>query len=161
MLRLIYLILLSASMYQYDRYDQHIIQERIAQFRGQTDRYLSGELKEEEFLPLRLQNGLYVQRLAPMLRVNVPYGMLNSSQLRRLAHIARHYDKGYCHVSTRQNIQFNWPDLAEVPDILAELAEVEMHATICLPAKKIQNRGHRFRPRSRSDSGTRYRPKNG
>ena len=116
-------------MYRYDQYDHHIIQERIAQFRDQTQRYLSGELKEEEFLPLRLQNGLYVQRLAPMLRVNVPYGMLNSTQLRRLAHIARHYDKGYCHVSTRQNIQYNWPNLAQVPDILAELAEVEMHAT--------------------------------
>lgn len=116
-------------MYQYDEYDHQIIGERIAQFRGQTERYLSGELKEEEFLPLRLQNGLYVQRLAPMLRINVPYGMLNSGQLRRLAHVARHYDKGYCHVSTRQNIQFNWPDLADVPDILAELAEVEMHAT--------------------------------
>ena len=116
-------------MYRYDQYDHQIIQERIAQFRGQTKRFLAGELKEEEFLPLRLQNGLYVQRLAPMLRVNVPYGMLNSDQLRRLAHIARHYDKGYCHISTRQNVQFNWPDLAEVPDILAELAEVEMHAT--------------------------------
>ncbi len=116
-------------MYVYDQYDHHIIKERVAQFRGQTERYLAGDLKEEEFLPLRLQNGLYVQRLAPMLRVNVPYGMLNTAQLRRLAHIARHYDKGYCHVSTRQNIQFNWPELAEVPDILAELAEVEMHAT--------------------------------
>jgi len=116
-------------MYQYDQYDHQIIQERIAQFRDQTQRYLSGDLSEGEFLPLRLQNGLYVQRLAPMLRVNVPYGMINSTQLRRLAHIARHYDKGYCHVSTRQNIQFNWPDLAEVPDILKELAEVEMHAT--------------------------------
>ncbi|MGH1440633.1 MAG: nitrite/sulfite reductase [Cellvibrionaceae bacterium] len=116
-------------MYQYNQYDHQIIGERIAQFRGQTERYLNGTLKEEEFLPLRLQNGLYVQRLAPMLRINVPYGMLNSTQLRRLAHIARHYDKGYCHVSTRQNIQFNWPDLADVPDILAELAEVEMHAT--------------------------------
>lgn len=116
-------------MYKYDSYDHTIIHERIAQFRGQTERYLNGELKEEEFLPLRLQNGLYVQRLAPMLRINVPYGMINSTQLRRLAHIARHYDKGYAHVSTRQNFQFNWPDLAEVPDILAELAEVEMHAT--------------------------------
>ena len=116
-------------MYVYDQYDHHIIKERVAQFRDQTDRFLAGDLKEEEFLPLRLQNGLYVQRLAPMLRVNVPYGMLNTTQLRRLAHIARYYDKGYCHVSTRQNIQFNWPELAEVPDILAELAEVEMHAT--------------------------------
>lgn len=116
-------------MYQYDEYDHTIIRERVAQFKGQTQRYLAGELKEEEFLPLRLQNGLYIQRLAPMLRVNVPYGMLNTRQLRKLAHVARHYDKGYCHVSTRQNIQFNWPELAEVPDILAELAEVEMHAT--------------------------------
>ena len=116
-------------MYVYDEFDRQILQQRVAQFRGQTQRYLDGELKDDEFLPLRLQNGLYIQRLAPMLRVNVPYGMLNSTQLRRLAHIARFYDKGYCHVSTRQNIQFNWPELAEVPNILAELAEVEMHAT--------------------------------
>ncbi|RYZ81100.1 MAG: nitrite/sulfite reductase, partial [Moraxellaceae bacterium] len=116
-------------MYIYDEYDHTILRQRIAQFRGQTERFLAGELRPEEFLPLRLQNGLYVQRLAPMLRINVPYGMLNSAQLRKLAHIARHYDKGYCHVSTRQNIQFNWPDLTEVPDILAELAEVQMHGT--------------------------------
>ena len=116
-------------MYKYDQYDHQILNERVAQFRGQTERFLSGALKEEEFLPLRLQNGLYIQRLAPMLRLTVPYGMINSTQLRRLAHIARHYDKGYCHVTTRQNIQFNWPDLGDVPDILKELAEVEMHAT--------------------------------
>jgi sulfite reductase (NADPH) hemoprotein beta-component len=116
-------------MYNYDEHDHKILGERIAQFRGQTARYLAGELKDEEFLPLRLQNGLYVQRLAPMLRVNVPYGMLNTTQLRKLAHVARKYDKGYVHVSTRQNIQFNWPELAEVPDILAELSSVEMHAT--------------------------------
>ncbi len=116
-------------MYVYDQHDAKILSERVAQFRGQTERFLAGELKEEQFLPLRLQNGLYVQRLAPMLRINVPYGMMNSTQLRRLAHIARHYDKGYCHISTRQNVQFNWPELAEVPDILAELAEVGMHAT--------------------------------
>lgn len=116
-------------MYVYDDYDHQIVRDRVAQFRNQTQRYLAGELKDEEFLPLRLQNGLYVQRLAPMLRVNVPYGMLNTTQLRKLAHVARHYDKGYVHVSTRQNIQFNWPELPEVPDILAELAEVEMHAT--------------------------------
>lgn len=115
-------------MYVYDEHDHKIIQERVAQFRRQTDRYLAGELKEEQFLPLRLQNGLYVQRLAPMLRIAVPYGLLNSTQLRKLAHICRHYDKGYCHITTRQNIQFNWPELEEVPDILAELAEVEMHA---------------------------------
>lgn len=116
-------------MYIYDEYDHTILRQRVAQFRDQTERFLAGEIKPEEFLPLRLQNGLYVQRLAPMLRINVPYGMLNSSQLRRLAHIARHYDKGYCHVSTRQNIQYNWPDLTEVPDILQELAEVQMHGT--------------------------------
>ena len=116
-------------MYKYDHYDHQILKERVAQFRGQTERFLSGQLKEDEFLPLRLQNGLYIQRLAPMLRLTVPYGMINSAQLRRLAHVARHYDKGYCHVTTRQNIQFNWPDLADIPDILAELAEVEMHAT--------------------------------
>jgi sulfite reductase (NADPH) hemoprotein beta-component len=98
-------------MYVYDEYDHQILNQRVAQFRDQTARFLAGELPPEQFLPLRLQNGLYVQRLAPMLRINVPYGMLNSTQLRRLAHIARHYDKGYAHVSTRQNIQFNWPDL--------------------------------------------------
>ncbi|MFC3115147.1 nitrite/sulfite reductase [Cellvibrio fontiphilus] len=116
-------------MYIYDEYDHSILRQRIAQFRDQTARFLAGDLKPEQFLPLRLQNGLYVQRLAPMLRINVPYGMVNSTQLRKLAHIARHYDKGYCHVSTRQNIQYNWPDLTEVPDILAELAEVGMHGT--------------------------------
>ena len=116
-------------MYIYDEYDHSILRQRIAQFRGQTERFLAGELPPEQFLPLRLQNGLYVQRLAPMLRINVPYGMVNSAQLRKLAHVARHYDKGYCHVSTRQNIQYNWPDLTEVPDILAELAEVGMHGT--------------------------------
>lgn len=115
-------------MYVYDEYDHKIIGERVAQFRRQTERYLAGEIPPEQFLPLRLQNGLYVQRLAPMLRIAVPYGMLNSRQLRKLAYITRHYDKGYCHVTTRQNIQLNWPQLDEVPDILAELAEVEMHA---------------------------------
>lgn len=118
-----------ALMYIYDEYDHNILRQRIKQFRNQTERFLAGELKPEEFLPLRLQNGLYVQRLAPMLRINVPYGMVNSTQLRKLAHIARHYDKGYCHVTTRQNIQYNWPDLTEVPDILEELAEVGMHGT--------------------------------
>ena len=115
-------------MYRYNENDQKIIEQRVAQFRGQTDRYLAGELAEEEFLPLRLQNGLYIQRLAPMLRIAVPYGLLNSKQFRKLAHIARTYDKGYCHITTRQNIQFNWPQLEEVPNILAELAEVQMHA---------------------------------
>ena len=115
-------------MYVYDEYDHKIIGERVSQFKRQTERYLAGEIADEQFLPIRLQNGLYVQRLAPMLRIAVPYGMLNSRQLRKLAHITRHYDKGYCHVTTRQNIQLNWPELAEVPDILSELAEVEMHA---------------------------------
>jgi sulfite reductase (NADPH) hemoprotein beta-component len=115
-------------MYAYTAIDHKILNQRVSQFRGQTDRFLKGELAPMEFLPLRLQNGLYVQRHAPMLRIAVPYGLLSSSQLRKLAHIARHYDKGYGHFTTRQNIQFNWPNLADVPDILAELAEVEMHA---------------------------------
>ncbi|WP_097461542.1 nitrite/sulfite reductase [Mangrovitalea sediminis] len=115
-------------MYVYDEYDRKILNDRVKQFRDQTQRYLAGELSEEEFLPLRLQNGLYVQRLAPMFRICVPYGMLRSEQLRRLARITRDYDKGYAHFTTRQNIQLNWPKLEEVPDILAELAEVEMHA---------------------------------
>ncbi len=115
-------------MYVYDEYDQKIVDERVAQFRDQTARFLAGELSESEFLPLRLQNGLYIQRLAPMLRIAVPYGLLNSRQLRKIAEITRNYDKGYAHISTRQNIQLNWPELAEVPDILAELASVQMHA---------------------------------
>ncbi|MEM1113402.1 MAG: nitrite/sulfite reductase [Pseudomonadota bacterium] len=115
-------------MYVYDEYDQRIVDERVAQFRDQTARYLDGKLTEDQFLPLRLQNGLYVQRLAPMLRIAVPYGMLNTKQLRKLADISRKYDKGYAHISTRQNVQLNWPRLEDVPDILAELASVEMHA---------------------------------
>ncbi len=115
-------------MYAYTAIDHKILTERVTQFRGQTNRFLNGEMAANEFLPLRLQNGLYVQRLAPMLRIAVPYGLLSSNQVRKLAHIARFYDKGYGHFTTRQNIQFNWPRLEEVPDILAELAEVEMHA---------------------------------
>ncbi len=115
-------------MYRYDQYDQTLVDERVAQYRDQTQRYLAGNISEEEFLPLRLQNGLYVQRLAPMLRIAVPYGLLSSQQIRKLAHISRKYDKGYVHFTTRQNIQLNWPKLEEVPDILAELATVEMHA---------------------------------
>ena len=115
-------------MYVYDEYDQKIVDERVAQYRDQTERFLAGKLSEEQFLPLRLQNGLYVQRLAPMLRIAVPYGLLNSTQLRTLARITRDYDKGYAHISTRQNVQLNWPRLEEVPDILAELASVQMHA---------------------------------
>ena len=115
-------------MYQYDEVDHRIVRERVAQFRDQTRRYLAGELSEDEFRPLRLMNGLYVQRHAPMLRVAIPYGHLRSGQLRKLADIARRYDKGYGHFTTRQNIQFNWPELARVPDILEELSTVEMHA---------------------------------
>ncbi len=115
-------------MYIYDEYDQRIVDERVAQFRDQTRRYLAGELTEDEFKPLRLQNGLYIQRYAPMLRVAVPYGLLNAKQARKLAHVARTWDKGYAHVSTRQNFQYNWPELKNVPDILAELASVQMHA---------------------------------
>lgn len=115
-------------MYAYDQYDRQIISQRVAQYRDQTERYLAGKITEEQFLPLRLQNGLYVQRLAPMLRIAVPYGTLNSQQLRKLAFITREYDKGYAHISTRQNVQLNWPKLEEVPDILEHLAEVEMHS---------------------------------
>ncbi|MCP1625671.1 nitrite/sulfite reductase [Pseudomonas sp. LABIM340] len=115
-------------MYVYDEYDQRIVEDRVKQFRDQTHRYLAGELTGEEFRPLRLQNGLYIQRYAPMLRVAVPYGLLSSRQVRKLAQIARDYDKGYAHISTRQNVQYNWPELEDVPEILAELATVQMHA---------------------------------
>ena len=115
-------------MYIYDAIDQRLVEERVAQFRDQTRRFLAGELSEDEFRPLRLQNGLYIQRHAPMLRIAIPYGELASRQLRRLAHIARKYDRGYGHFSTRQNLQLNWPRLEEVPDILAELATVQMHS---------------------------------
>ncbi len=115
-------------MYLYDSFDQRFVDERVAQFRDQTRRFLEGKLDEEEFRPLRLRNGLYIQRHAPMLRVAIPYGLLSSRQLRKLAHIARVYDRGYGHLSTRQNIQFNWPALECVPDILEELAQVHMHA---------------------------------
>ena len=115
-------------MYRYNTLDKAFVAQRVEEYRGQTRRYLEGTLSDDEFLQLRLRNGLYIQRLAPMLRVAVPYGTLSSTQLRKLAHISRHYDKGYGHLSTRQNMQFNWPELAEVPDILAELADVDMHA---------------------------------
>ncbi|WP_215781308.1 nitrite/sulfite reductase [Paludibacterium sp. B53371] len=115
-------------MYQYNEIDQRIVDERVAQFRDQTERFLAGGLSEDEFRPLRLMNGLYIQRHAPMLRVAIPYGILSSRQLRKLAEIARRYDRGYGHFTTRQNIQFNWVELAQVPDILAELATVQMHA---------------------------------
>jgi len=115
-------------MYQYDSYDQTFVDERAAQFRDQVERRLAGELNEEEFKPLRLMNGLYLQLHAYMLRVAVPYGVLSSRQMRRLAAISRRYDKGYGHFTTRQNIQYNWLKLEDVPDVLADLAEVEMHA---------------------------------
>src|SRR5436190_90579 len=115
-------------MYRYDEIDQRLVDERVRQFRGQTERFLAGKLAEDEFRALRLRNGLYIQRYAPMLRIAIPYGLLSTQQLRKLAEITRKYDRGYGHFSTRQNIQFNWPKLEDVPDILAELASVEMHA---------------------------------
>lgn len=115
-------------MYKYDEIDQQIVDERVAQYRDQTRRFLAGELSDEEFRPLRLQNGLYIQRHAPMLRIAVPYGMLSAKQLHKLADIAAQYDRGYGHFSTRQNLQLNWPKLEDTPNILAELAKVEMHA---------------------------------
>ncbi|WP_028535575.1 nitrite/sulfite reductase [Paludibacterium yongneupense] len=115
-------------MYRYDEVDARLVRERVEQFRDQTRRFLAGELTEDEFRPLRLMNGLYVQRHAPMLRIAIPYGLLSSAQLRTLADVARRYDRGYGHFTTRQNMQLNWPELAQVPEILAELAEVEMHA---------------------------------
>ncbi len=115
-------------MYRYDEFDQRIVDERAAQFKDQVRRRLSGELTEDEFKPLRLQNGLYLQLHAYMLRIAVPYGLLSSAQVRKLAHIARTYDRGYGHFTTRQNIQFNWPKLEDVPKILEELASVQMHA---------------------------------
>jgi sulfite reductase (NADPH) hemoprotein beta-component len=115
-------------MYRYDEYDQAIVDQRVGEFRDQTRRYLAGELQEEEFKALRLMNGLYIQRYAPMLRVAIPYGVLSGRQMRKLAEIARRFDSGYGHFTTRQNIQFNWPQLEQVPDILAELASVQMHA---------------------------------
>ncbi|HYG54877.1 MAG TPA: nitrite/sulfite reductase [Burkholderiales bacterium] len=124
-------------MYLYDEIDQRLVDDRVRQFRDQTDRFLSGQLTEDEFRALRLRNGLYIQRYAPMLRIAIPYGLLSSKQLKKLASIARRYDKGYAHFSTRQNVQLNWPKLEQVPDILAELATVQMHA--------IQTSGNSFR----------------
>jgi sulfite reductase (NADPH) hemoprotein beta-component len=115
-------------MYRYDSFDHRIVAERVAQFRDQTRRFLAGTLSEDEFRPLRLQNGLYIQKYAPMLRIAIPYGLLSSRQLRTLARIGRKYDRGYGHFTTRQNLQFNWPKLEDVPDILHDLAQVEMHA---------------------------------
>ncbi len=124
-------------MYRYDEIDQGLVDERVRQFRDQTRRFLAGQLSEEEFRALRLRNGLYIQRYAPMLRIAIPYGLLSTRQLRKLAAIARKYDRAYGHFSTRQNLQLNWPKLAQAPDILAELATVQMHA--------IQTSGNSFR----------------
>ena len=124
-------------MYLYDEIDQRLVDERVRQFRDQTRRFLAAQLTEEEFRALRLRNGLYIQRYAPMLRIAIPYGLLSTQQLRKLAGIARKYDRAYGHFSTRQNLQLNWPRLEQVPDILAELASVQMHA--------IQTSGNSFR----------------
>ncbi|OYZ36088.1 MAG: sulfite reductase, partial [Novosphingobium sp. 16-62-11] len=115
-------------MYQYDSYDQSMVDARVAEFRGQVERRLAGDLTEDQFKPLRLKNGLYLQLHAYMLRVAVPYGTLNSRQMRMLGDIADKYDRGYGHFTTRQNIQYNWIKLEDAPDILADLASVEMHA---------------------------------
>jgi len=124
-------------VYRYDAIDQKLVDQRVAQFRDQTRRFLAGRLSEEEFRALRLRNGLYIQRYAPMLRIAIPYGLLSAEQLRKLADLARRYDRGYAHFSTRQNLQLNWPRLEDVPEILAELATVQMHA--------IQTSGNSFR----------------
>ena len=115
-------------MYRYDEFDAQIVRERAAQFRGQVERRLSGDITEDQFKPLRLMNGVYLQLHAYMLRIAIPYGTLRGEQMRKFAHIARKYDKGYGHWTTRQNIQFNWVALKDIPDVLDELAEVEMHA---------------------------------
>jgi sulfite reductase (NADPH) hemoprotein beta-component len=115
-------------MYRYDEFDATLVAERVAQFRRQVKRRLAGELDEDQFRPLRLMNGLYLQLHAYMLRVNVPYGTLSSEQMRRFAHIARTYDRNFGHFTTRQNIQYNWIKLEDTPDILAELADVEVTA---------------------------------
>src|SRR5262245_54354977 len=124
-------------MYRYDEIDQKLVDERVAQFRDQTRRFLAGKLSEDEFRALRLRNGLYIQRYAPMLRIAIPYGLLSAKQLRKLSDIARKYDRAYGHFSTRQNLQLNWPRLEDVPEILGELATVQMHA--------IQTSGNSFR----------------
>lgn len=115
-------------MYRYDEFDSAFVAERVAQFSDQVNRRISGDLNEDQFKPLRLMNGLYLQLHAYMLRVAVPYGTMSSNQMRKLAHIARTYDRGYGHFTTRQNIQFNWPRLKDIPEILEELSSVEMHA---------------------------------
>ncbi|WP_020593570.1 nitrite/sulfite reductase [Kiloniella laminariae] len=115
-------------MYRYDEFDSDFVQQRVEQFRDQVERRIAGDLTEDEFKPLRLMNGLYLQLHAYMLRVAIPYGTFNAAQMRKMAHIARKYDKGYAHFTTRQNVQYNWPVLKDIPTILEELAAVEMHA---------------------------------
>ena len=117
-----------ARMYLYDSIDQRLVEQRVAQFRDQTRRFLAGQLSDDDFKSLRLRNGLYIQKHAPMLRVSIPYGLLSTAQVRVLARIAREYDRDFGHFTTRQNIQYNWPKLEQVPDILALLATVQMHA---------------------------------
>ena len=124
-------------MYLYDEIDQRLVDERVRQFGDQTRRFLAGQLSEDEFKALRLRNGLYIQRYAPMLRIAIPYGILSTRQLRKLADVSRRYDRGYGHFTTRQCLQLNWPKLEQVPEILAELATVQMHA--------IQTSGSGFR----------------
>ena len=115
-------------MYRYDEFDRALVSQRVAQFRDQVDRRVSGALSEDEFRPLRLMNGVYLQLHAYMIRVAIPYGVLSSIQMKKLAYIARKYDRGYGHFTTRQNIQFNWPKLVDIPNILQDLASVDMHA---------------------------------
>src|SRR3981081_1248681 len=115
-------------MYRYDVVDKTLVKERVSEFRDQTRRFLAGELSEDEFKLLRLRNGLYIQRHAPMLRIAIPYGLLASRQLRKLGEIARRYDRSFGHFTTRQNLQLNWPKLEDVPDILEQLATVQMHS---------------------------------
>src|SRR5262252_8338692 len=114
-------------MYLYDEFDRTLVAERVAEFRDQVARRLSGELSEDEFKPLRLMNGVYLQLHAYMLRISIPYGTLSSEQLRMLAHVARRYDRGYGHFTTRQNIQFHWIKLEQLPEAMADLASVGMH----------------------------------
>ena len=153
-------------MYRYDEFDETLVRERAKQFRGQVERRLKGELKEENFKPLRLQNGVYLQLHAYMFRIAIPYGQLSAKKLRQLAMIADKYDKGYGHFTTRQNIQFNWIKLAEIPDALEALADVEMHAIQtsgnCIrnvtsdhlgPAAQVQDRRHRRNARPRCREG--------
>ena len=143
-------------MYRYDDFDKILVDERVAEFRDQVERRLSGELTEDEFKLLRLMNGVYLQLHAYMLRIAIPYGTLSSAQLRQLAHVARRYDRGYGHFTTRQNIQFNWIKLAELPDALADLAE-RRHARHADQRQLHPQRHHRpmGRRRARRDRGSR------